>query len=299
MAHEHRHAQLNHNRAFAVGVALNVLYIIFEVGAGWAAGSVALLADAGHNASDVLSLLLAWGASALGRRRPTQRRTYGLRRSTILASLANAILLLVAIGAIAWEAVRRFAEPQPVPGSTLMWVAAIGIVINTATALLFVKGRERDINIRGAFLHMAADAGVSAGVVGAGVAIHFTGLAWIDPLVSLLIVLVIAVGTWGLLRNSVNLIMDAVPPGIDPRAVETYLAGLPGVKAVHDLHIWGMSTTETALTAHVVRTDGRIDDDLLARIDQDLQKQFGIGHATVQFEGESRAACRHAPPEAL
>jgi cobalt-zinc-cadmium efflux system protein len=250
-----------------------------------------LLADAGHNISDVLSLLLAWCASYLSQTAPTKRHTYGLRGSSILASLANAIILLIAIGAIAWESIRRFGEPTNVPGNTIMLVAAIGVLINGVTALLFVKGRERDLNIKGAFLHMAADAGVSAGVILAGLAINLTGAQWIDPTVSLLIVVAIAIGTWGLLRDSLSLSLDAVPRGIDPTAVENYLLALPGVTKVHDLHIWAMSTTETALTAHLVKPDAEIDDALLARICDELHHRFGIGHATIQLE-KGETLCR-------
>jgi cobalt-zinc-cadmium efflux system protein len=293
MAHDHTHSgsPANYNKAFALGVALNLGYIVVEVIAGLTVHSLALLADAGHNASDVLSLLLAWGASYLSQTAPTRRRTYGLRGSSILASLANAIILLIAIGAIAWESIRRFGEPINVPGSTLMLVAAIGVLINGATALLFMKGRERDLNIRGAFLHMVADAGVSAGVILAGLAINLTGAHWIDPTVSLLIVVVIAIGTWGLLRDSLNLSLDAVPREIDPTAVEKYLLALPGVTKVHDLHIWAMSTTESALTAHLVKPGAEIDDALLAHICDELHDRFGICHATIQLE-KGETFCR-------
>lgn len=293
MAHDHTHSEdrPNYNKAFALGVALNLGYIIVEVIAGLTVHSLALLADAGHNISDVLSLLLAWCASYLSQTAPTKRHTYGLRGSSILASLANAIILLIAIGAIAWESIRRFGEPTNVPGNTIMLVAAIGVLINGATALLFVKGRERDLNIKGAFLHMAADAGVSAGVILAGLAINLTGAQWIDPTVSLLIVVVIAIGTWGLLRDSLSLSLDAVPREIDPTAVENYLLALSGVTKVHDLHIWAMSTTETALTAHLVKPDAEIDDALLARICDELHHRFGIGHATIQLE-KGETLCR-------
>ncbi len=280
--HHHDHGPQNYNRAFAIGVGLNTAYIVVEVAIGIGIDSVALLADAGHNASDVLSLLLAWGAAAMSGSAPTTRRTYGLRRTSILASLANAILLLLAIGAIGWEAVRRFGEDVAVQGGTMAVVAGVGIVVNGATAWLFAKGRERDINIRGAYLHMAADAAVSAGVMVAGIAIALTGLDWIDPLVSLGIVAVIAVGTWGLLRDSVNLAIDAVPEGIDPEAVRAFLAGQARVINVHDLHIWAMSTTETALTAHVVRESG--EDDFATRMGRELHDRFEIAHVTIQVE---------------
>ncbi len=292
MAHDHSHAPANYNKAFAIGVALNIAYVLLEAGYGFSIGSLALLADAGHNLSDVLSLLLAWAASHLAKISPNKRRTYGWRRSTIIAALLNALLLLVAIGGISWEAVRRFGVPASVPGGIVMAVAGFGVVINTITALLFLKGRANDINIKGAFLHMAADAGVSAAVVLGGLAITMTGLAWIDPAMSLLVVALIAIGTWGLLRDSVNLSLDAVPPGIDAGAVEQYLRELPGIVRVHDLHIWAMSTTESALTAHLVKPDGRIDDPLLQQIQTALHDRFGIEHMTIQLEcGDEGSAC--------
>lgn len=284
MSHNHDHSPSDYNRAFAIGVALNVIYIVVEATYGFLAGSLALLADAGHNLSDVLGLLLAWGANYLVQRKPTERHTYGWRKSTILAALTNAIILLVAMGGIAWEAVRRFSDPSPVAGKTVIIVAAIGVVINTATALLFLSGRKTDLNIRGAFLHMAADAGVSAGVVLAGVVILATGWPWIDPVVSLTITAIILVGTWGLLRDSFNLALDAVPAGIDPEAVKTYLSDLPGVTGVHDLHIWAMSTSETALTVHLVKPDARDDDTLIEQASRELHDRFGIEHITIQWE---------------
>jgi cobalt-zinc-cadmium efflux system protein len=275
-------------------VALNVGFVAIEATYGIIAHSLALLADAGHNLSDVAGLLLAWGAVWLGRRAPTAKRTYGFGRTSILAALGNAVLLLVAIGAIAWEAIRRFEAPQPVEGGTVMVVAAIGIVINTATALLFMRGRKGDINIRGAFLHMAADAGVSAGVVVAGLVITITGWLWLDPVVSLAIVLVIALGTWGLLKDSVAMAIDAVPPGIDRDEVFAHLQGLEGVTEVHDLHVWPLSTTSTALTVHLVRSDDRIDDAFTAKVTQGLKDRFGIGHATIQLE-TGQIACDLEP----
>jgi cobalt-zinc-cadmium efflux system protein len=270
--------------AFAVGVVLNFAFVLVEVVFGFFAHSLALIADAGHNMSDVLGLLLAWGAAALSRRGPTERRTYGWKSSSILAALFNGILLLVSVGAIAWEAVRRLHNPPDVAGQTIIWVAAIGIVINTVTALMFFSGRKRDLNIRGAFMHMAADAAVSAGVVLAGWAILVTGLKWIDPAVSLVIAAVIVWGTWSLLRDSINLAMHGVPEGIELPAVRAYLAGLPHVTAVHDLHIWPMSTTETALTAHLVRDVADCDCSLLDKAAKELLVQFQIHHATLQFE---------------
>ena len=280
----HNHGPSNYNRSFAIGVGLNVGFVVTEVIFGWLADSLALLADAGHNLSDVLGLLLAWGASALAGRSSTERRTYGWRSSSILAALLNAVLLLVAVGGIAWEAVRRFGEPSPVAGQTVIWVALVGVVINTATALLFLAGRKGDLNVRGAFLHMAADAGVSAGVVVAGIAILATGWNWLDPAISLSIAAFILVSTWGLLHDSVNLALDAVPTAIDPNAVGDYLRNLPGVAEVHDLHIWGMSTTATALTVHLLKPEPADDDALLARATRDLHDRFGIEHITVQWE---------------
>ncbi len=294
----HSHAPANFGRAFAIGVALNMAFVATEATFGVLSHSLALVADAGHNLSDVFGLLLAWGASVLVKRAPTLHRTYGLRRSSVLAALFNAIFLLIAIGAIAWEAVHRFGNPAPVGGNTVMIVAGIGIVINAATAWLFMSGRDSDINIRGAYLHMAADAGVSVGVVLAGLAIRLTGASWIDPVVSLVIVAVIGVGTWGLLRDSVNLALDAVPEGIEVDEVKAYLASLPDVSEVHDLHIWGMSTTETALTAHLVRSSDRVDDALLEQAARELHDRFSIEHTTLQFENASHA-CAQAPDEVL
>lgn len=282
--HNHAHAPANFDRAFAIGVALNVAFVAIEATYGVISNSLALLADAGHNLSDVAGLLLAWGAVWLGRRAPTAKRTYGFGRTTILAALANAVLLLVAIGAIAWEAIRRFEAPQPVEGGTVMVVAAIGIVINTATALLFMRGRKGDINIRGAFLHMAADAGVSAGVVVAGLVITMTGWLWLDPVVSLAIVVVITLGTWGLLKDSIAMAIDAVPAGIDRDEVFAHLQGLEGVREVHDLHIWPLSTTSTALTVHLVRAEDKIDDAFTAGLAHTLKQRFKIDHATIQVE---------------
>lgn len=283
--HDHAHPQPgDFGRAFVLGVALNVGFVVVEATFGLLSGSLALVADAGHNLSDVLGLLLAWGASILVRRRPTVRRTYGLRRSSILAALLNAAFLLVAIGAIAWEALRRFADPGPVAGGTVIGVALVGVAINTATALLFLRGRRTDLNIRGAFLHMAADAAVSLGVALTGVAILLTGWRWLDPVTSLAIVAIVFVGTWGLLRDSLNLALDAVPEAIDAADVQAYLEDLPAVTGVHDLHIWAMSTTETALTAHLVVPAERNDDALIARASRELHDRFGIEHSTLQVE---------------
>ena len=300
MAHTHHHAAPNYNRAFAIGVSLNIVFVIIEAGYGIVTNSLALVADAGHNLSDVLSLLLAWGANVLAARRPTPRRSYGFRRVTILASLLSAILLLMALGIIAWEALGRLQEPLPVSGMTILVVAGIGVLINTATALLFVSGRKHDLNIRGAYLHMAADAGVSLGVVIAGITIMATGWLWLDPTISLVITVIILISTWGLFRDSVNLALDSVPDNIDPMAVESYLTGLPDVAKVHDLHIWAMSTTEVALTAHLVVPQLTPDDSFLHRISHTLHDQFGIGHSTLQIErGEEEDFCQQAHPESV
>ncbi|MBA2242819.1 MAG: cation transporter [Chthoniobacterales bacterium] len=278
----HDHAPKNFGRAFAIGVGLNLSFVVVELVFGLRAHSLALVADAGHNLSDVLGLLLAWGASALARTPPTQRRTYGLRGSSILAALFNAIFLLVSVGAIAWEAIRRFNQPAEVGGNIVIWVALVGIAINTATALMFMSWRKGDLNIRGAFLHMMADAAVSAGVVVAGFAILWTGFHWIDPVVSLAIAAVIVAGTWGLLRDSVNLALQAVPGGMELAKVKEYLAGLPNVTAVHDLHIWPMSTTETALTAHLVARSIDCDSSVLEKCCKGLR--FSMSRSSLKLK---------------
>jgi cobalt-zinc-cadmium efflux system protein len=280
---QHGHAP-GFSSAFAIGVILNLLFVTLEVVFGLLAHSLALIADAGHNLSDVIGLVLAWAASALSQRAPTERRTYGLRSSTILAALFNAILLLVAVGAIIWEAIRRLATPPSVAGATMIWIAVAGIVVNAATALMFVSGLKRDLNIRAAFMHMCGDAAVSFGVAVAGVAIIATGRLWIDPAISVAIAAVIIWGTVGLLRDSLNLALHSVPAGIEIRAVRQYLASLPHVIAVHDLHVWPMSTTETALTAHLVRDVPDCDCSLLAQAATDLHDRFRIHHTTLQFE---------------
>lgn len=283
-SHGHSHALGSHGRAFALGIALNLAFVAVEAGVGIVAGSMALVADAGHNLSDVLALVIAWGASVLAARAPSDRFTYGFKSSTILAALANAALLMLALGAILVETLRRLADPAPVAGGLVMAVAAVGILVNAGTALLFLKGRKNDLNIRAAFLHMAADAAVSAGVVCAGLAILLTGRMWIDPLTSLAIVALIGWGTWGLLKDSLKLGLLGVPEGIDEKAVRGFLAALPGVSAVHDLHIWPMSTTETALTAHLVMPGGHPGDGFLHDLAHELEHDFAIGHATVQVE---------------
>jgi len=297
--HGHGHVR-GYERAFAIGVFANAGFVVVEAALGFLSGSLALLADAGHNLSDVFGLVLAWGAFRLASRPPTARRTYGLGRTTILAALLNSVLLAAAGGGIAWEAVRRLAHPDPVAGGVVMWAAGAGIVVNAGTALLFVRVRKGDLNARAAFLHMAADAGVSAGVVLAGLAMLTTGYLWIDPIVSLAVVAAIGLGTWGVLRESLDLALDAVPRGVDREAVEAYLAGLPGITAVHDLHIWGMSTTQTALTAHLVKPDAAGDDALLACICEELAQRFGIEHATVQRErGDGTHVCRLEPHDVI
>jgi len=293
--HPHHHGPPDFNRAFMVGVSLNVAFVVVEVIFGLAADSLALLTDAGHNLSDVLGLLLAWGAAVLAARSPSLRRTYGYSRATILASLGSGLLLLAAVGAIAWEAVGRLFEPRAPAGLTIMLVAAVGVVINTVTALLFVRGKDRDLNIRGAYLHMAADAAVSFGVVLSGAMILWLGWNWVDPVISLLIAAVIFWSTWGLLRNSLNLAVDAVPPDIDPRAVRRFLLDQPGVRDLHDLHIWAVSTTDAALTAHLVMAPLPESDQFLADVAKRLREQFHIDHATIQLErGEADVPCRQA-----
>jgi cobalt-zinc-cadmium efflux system protein len=290
--HDHDHAPADFGRAFALGTVLNLAFVGVEGAAGLWTNSVALLADAGHNLSDVLGLLIAWGGAELAKRPASARFTYGMRGSSILAALTNAVLLFIAVGAILLEAVQRLSDPAPVPGGTVMIVAGIGIVVNLATALLFARGRKGDINIRGAYLHMAADAAVSAGVVIGGALILFTGAAWIDPVISLLIVAVILWGTWGLFTESLTMVLQAVPAGIDPAAVERTLAALPGVTRVHDLHIWPMSTTEAALTAHLVMPDGHPGDAFLMDLQHRLEHDHGIDHTTVQIELGDGAECR-------
>jgi cobalt-zinc-cadmium efflux system protein len=284
--HHHHHAQApaDFGRAFAIGIALNGAYVVAEAVYGVFANSLALLADAGHNAGDVVSLGLAWLAAWLSGKAPSARYTYGLRSSSILAALANAVLLALVTGAIAWEAVLRLMHPQPAAGVTMIWVAAAGIVVNGATALMFAAGRERDLNVRSAFLHMAADALVALGVVAAGAVILVTRWLWLDPAVSLVISAVIVLGAWSLLREALALALAGVPASIDHGRVAAYLAQLPGVTGVHDLHIWGMSTTETALTAHLVRPGAPLDDALLAEACAELKRRFAIQHATLQVE---------------
>ena len=301
-AHDHPHSHGGDargprlGRAFAAGIALNVAFVIAEVILGLMANSLALVADAMHNLSDVVGLVLAWGASALALRPPSARFTYGFRGSTILAALANAMLLLVVTGGIAWEALHRLKNPGIVNETLMIWVAIAGIVINGVTAWFFMADRKSDLNVRGAYLHMAADAGVSAGVALAGAGMLLTGWLWLDPAVSLVIVATIFVGTWGLLRDSVKLALHAAPESVDPSEVRGYLCALKGVAEVHDLHIWGMSTTETALTAHLVMPAGHPGDDFIAHVVHDIEHRFRIGHVTIQIEmGTSANPCALAP----
>lgn len=282
--HSHGHAPASFDRAFAIGVGLNVAFVVAELAFGLRTHSLALVADAGHNLGDVLALVLAWVGTVLARREPTPRRTYGMRRFSILAAIANAGILLIAVGAIIVEAMERLRNPAPVAGGVVSLVAAVGIVINLGTALAFMRGRDQDLNIRGAYLHMLGDAAASAGVVVAGLLITATGLLWIDPTVSLLLAALITWSTWGLAKDSVNLALDAVPAGIDPLEVETMLRNLEGVVEVHDLHIWGMSTTDVALTAHLIRPCHGGEDALLATATRQLRERFGIAHATLQVE---------------
>jgi cobalt-zinc-cadmium efflux system protein len=299
MPHDHQHRVADYNTAFALGVGLNTVYVAGEVIFGIWGNSLALLADAGHNLSDILGLLLSWGALRLARSQRTRRHTYGLRRTSILAALGNALLLLVAVGAIGWEAIHRFAHPAPVAGLTIIWVAAAGVLVNGVSALLFLRGRHQDLNIRAAFVHMAADAGVSLGVATGGAAILATGFVRIDPALSLIVAGVILFNTWELLQESANMAVDAVPKGIDIAAVENYLGRLPGVVDVHDLHIWPISTTETALTVHLVRPGSVTEDAFIGRICSDLHRQFGIGHSTVQIEHDKEAdPCGRSDPSA-
>ena len=280
--HDHHHGVDDFGRAFAIGIALNTAFVLIEAFVGWRINSLALLADAGHNLSDVIGLVLAWGGVLAGRLRPDARHTYGWKRASILAAFINALLLLVAMGSLAWEAVHRLHSPEPVEGVTIMVVSGIGIAINAATALLFMRGRERDLNIRGAFFHMAADALVSAGVVVAGGLALAFGWLWLDPVVSLLIAAVIVVGTWSLFRQSLHLLFDGVPDEVDLHAVQALLEGLPGVARVHDLHIWAMGTSEIAMTAHLVMPEGHADDAFLQRATEQLHDRFEIEHVTLQ-----------------
>jgi len=299
----HGHVPKDFGGAFALGILLNAGFVAVEAGVGIVSGSLALLADAGHNAADVLALILAWGATVLARRRPGAQHTYGLGKATIMASVTNGVLLVAAVGAIGWEAVQRIASPSPVAAGPVLITAAIGVVINTLTALLFLRG-QHDLNVRGAFLHMIADAAVSAavvvsaGLVSAGLMLLTGGMQWLDPVLSLVIVAVILSGAWGLLRDSAAMAMDAAPPGIDVAEVRAWLAARPGVSEVHDLHVWSLSTTRTALTAHLVRPEGGSSDAFLAETAQGLEKTFRIDHATIQVE-TGELDCELAPDEVV
>jgi cobalt-zinc-cadmium efflux system protein len=287
------------DRAFAVGAAVNLAFVVGEVGFGVAANSMALIADAAHNFGDVLGLLLAWGAAYLGRRPPTSRRTYGWGRGTILAALANAAVLLIGVGAIGIEALHRLSNPQPVQTGLVMIVAAVGILVNGGSALLFLRDREHDLNVRAQFTHLAGDAAIAAGVVLAALAIRLTGLVWLDPAASLIVAALITLGTWGLLRESLGLALDAVPETVKQDEVAAFLASVPGVTEVHDLHIWGLSTTETALTVHLVYA-GEAEDRRPHELSAELRRRFGIGHATMQIESDADAAlCRLRPNDVV
>ena len=283
MAHDHTHGSQNYGKAFGIGIALNTIYVVVELYYGFAANSSALLADAGHNAGDVFSLILAWVAIKIATKRPSKRYTYGLRKTTILASLINGAIIIAAAVLIGWEAIDKFRNPVQVSGNIVMIVAAVGLVVNVGTALLFWKGQKGDLNVRGAFLHMAADAAVTLGVLLGGLAINYTGLEWIDPALSLVIVVVIVYSSWGLLRDSVKIAIDAVPKNIDIDAVEQYLEQIEGVEDIHDLHIWAMSTTETALSVHLVVPNGH-EDQFIYDIREQLHDKFEIGHTTIQVE---------------
>jgi len=293
--HGHSHVpQDGHGRAFAIGIALNLVFVAIEAGYGFWADSMALLSDAGHNLSDVLGLAIAWGAALLARRRPSERFTYGLRPSSILAALFNALLLLVAVGGIVWESIERLIVPAPVAAITMMVVAGVGIIVNGFTAFLFMGG-QHDLNIRGAFLHMVADAAVSLGVVLGGLAILWTGAYWIDPVLSLIIAAVIVWSTWDLLKQSLTLSLQGVPRGIAVPEVRKALEALPGVARVHHLHVWAVSTTEAALTAHLVMPQGHPGDRFLAEAQRELKNHFGIGHSTLQIEIHRPGAHDHGP----
>ena len=301
MLHTHKHTSpTRYTLAFVIGIALNIAFVVVEAIYGYLSNSLALIADAGHNLSDVLALVLAWGATILAQRKPTRMKTYGLRRGTILAALISALLLLMTMGIVAWEAIGRINTNTIVNSKTIIIVAAVGVVINTITAFLFITDKNIDLNIKAAFYHMAADAGVSLGVVLAGIAIFVTGIYWLDPVVSLLIVFAIILGTWSLLKDSFNLAMDGVPKDIDPDEVRNFILSQNNVKEIHDLHIWAMSTTQVALTAHIVRDTSTIDDQFLHTLCMDLEDKFGIVHPTIQIEtGHEKHLCEQAHPDSL
>lgn len=295
----HSHAPASYGRAFAIGTVLNLGFVVVEAAFGFLGNSMALLADAGHNLGDGLGLVMAWGAYVLSQRRPSANYTFGLGKSSILAALFNALLLLVAVGAIAWEAVQRLIHPEPVVAGIVMVVAAVGIAINGATAMLFAAGRKGDLNVHAAFMHMMADAGVSAGVVIGGLIIAMTGWLWVDPVVSLVVNAVILFATWGILRQSLTLAVAGVPASVDIAAVKRQLAELPGVAGVHDLHVWPLSTTETALSCHLVMPGGHPGDAFLMEAGSELKEHFGIGHPTFQIETDPKLQCPLAPDEVV
>jgi cobalt-zinc-cadmium efflux system protein len=296
--HAHEHGVASVGRAFLVGIGLNLAFVAVEVVCGLLAHSMALLADAGHNLGDVLGLGLSWGATALARLKPSSRRTFGFRRSTIVASVANALILLFVTGGLTWESIRRLVEPERPRGLTMIVVAMVGAVVNGVSALLFMRGREKDLNLRSAFLHLASDAALAVGVAVAGGVILLTGWLWVDPVVSIVLALTILAGTWSLMAKSLNLMLDAVPERIDPEAVRSFLGGLPQVVEVHDLHIWAMSTTETALTAHLVMPGAACGPTFLSDACKELHDRFGIDHSTLQIDPqEAPSPCALAPDE--
>jgi cobalt-zinc-cadmium efflux system protein len=299
--HHHHHdlGEKDYNWAFAIGVGLNTVFVVIEAFYGYFSDSLALMADAGHNLSDVAGLLLAWGAVWLSKKKPTSRYTYGFRSSSILAALLNALILLIAVGGIIWEALIRLRAPAEVAGQAVILVAGIGIVINAMTAYLFASGRKGDLNIRGAYLHMAADALVSVGVVISGIVIYYTGWNMLDPIVSLIISAVILFGTWDLLKSSVRLAVAAVPQGINIKEINAHLSKLPGVSGVHDLHVWALSTRETALTVHLIMPKGHPGDKFLKDIGRDLEAKFKIVHPTIQIEIGDSGDCPREPDEVL
>lgn len=291
-SHGHSHGPANYNKIFATGISLNIIYVIIEGGYGFLTNSLSLLADAGHNLSDILGLLLAWGAHYLAQKNTSKRRTYGLKSSSILAALFNSLILMLAVGGIIIEAIKRFSAPVALEGNTIIFVATVGIIINAFTAMLFMKDQKKDLNIRGAYLHMVADAAVSAGVVVSGFIIKYSGISIIDPIVSIIIAIVIFMGTWNLLKESLNLALHAVPESVDPDKVNDFLKSLPGVEETHDLHIWGMSTTEIALTVHLVKPSSENDDEVIKAANEGL-KGLGISHSTIQLE----RTCENCPTE--
>lgn len=295
MSHHHTHSTKNYNKAFAIGIALNVVFVIIEAVYGVLASSLALLADAGHNLSDVLGLLLAWGAFYFSAKPTTEKRTYGYRKITVIASITSAIILLLALGGIVWEAIGRFNSPQPIAGMTVIVVALVGVVINTLTALLFISDQKHDLNIRGAFLHMAADAGISLGVAISGFIYLQTQWQQIDPILSLVIVLIILIGTWGLLRDSFNLSIDAVPENIDVQGIKHYLEKHDRIGSFHDLHIWAISTTVTAMTVHLIVKTKTLDNQFLMMIQKTLHDDFSVEHTTIQVEYEGNKLNQYDP----